>query len=122
MSSTSSVAASWPAPNYANPETRGPAGKIIGSTLISLVTVVIILRTYTRQFISKSFGLDDTLILLSYVGPPVSDILSHDLQLNPQVPAAAYAVLGIYGEVYLQWNRHIWDVEPRLFVPSLQSR
>ncbi|KAK9416214.1 hypothetical protein SUNI508_09794 [Seiridium unicorne] len=103
MSSNSPSAAGWPVPNYINPETRGPAGKIIGSTLISLVTVVLILRMYTRQFISRSLGLDDVLILISYV------------------PATAYAVLGVYGEVYLQWNRHIWDVEPRLYVPSLQS-
>lgn len=59
--------ASWPAPNYLDPETRGPAGKIVGSTFMSLVTLVLILRMYTRQFISKGFGLDDVLILIAYV-------------------------------------------------------
>ncbi|KAI1854904.1 hypothetical protein JX265_002543 [Neoarthrinium moseri] len=103
MSSTpSSISANWPAPNYVNPETRGPAGKIVGITLVSIATVIIVLRLYTRHFISKGFGLDDILIVLSYV------------------PATAFAILGVYGETNLQWNRHMWDVDPRLFVPSLQ--
>ncbi|KAH6654632.1 hypothetical protein BKA67DRAFT_658915 [Truncatella angustata] len=100
--SSSSVAASWPVPNYINPETRGSAGKIVGIVLVSLVTIIIILRMYTRRFISKGFGLDDVLILLAFV------------------PATAFAVIGVYGEVGLQWNRHIWDVDPRLYVPSLK--
>ncbi|KAI0128949.1 integral membrane protein [Xylariales sp. AK1849] len=98
-----SVLASWPKPNYVNPETRGPAAEIVGIILVSLVTIIIVLRLYTRQFISKGFGLDDILIFVSYV------------------PATAYAIVGLIGETYLQWKRHLWDVNPALFVPSLQT-
>ncbi|ETS80597.1 hypothetical protein PFICI_08126 [Pestalotiopsis fici W106-1] len=95
--------ASWPEPNYINPETRGPAAKIVGCILISLASIVIFLRMWTRQFISKSFGLDDILIVFSYV------------------PATVYAIISLSSEVFLQGNRHIWDVEPRFFSPSLQT-
>ena len=58
---------SWPTPNYANPETRGPGVIYINSILYPLVVAVVGIRTYTRVFISRSFGLDDTFILLAMV-------------------------------------------------------
>lgn len=66
-----SVIASWPKPNYANPESQGPAGVGVGGTLIVLVTIVLLLRLYTRRWISNGFGLDDILIACAYVRPSV---------------------------------------------------
>jgi hypothetical protein len=103
MSSNSSSSAfgSWPMPNYVNPETRGPAGKIVGSTLISLVTVIVALRIYTRHFISKSLGLDDILILLSYVRHYVRSSCSIDTNVSGRCPlqpmlSLAYMARSIY--------------------------
>lgn len=62
-----SVTATWPEPDYVNPVTQGDAGKIIGIVLTATVTVILVIRFYTRQFISNSIGLDDVLIAIAYV-------------------------------------------------------
>ncbi|KAK7970434.1 hypothetical protein PG996_001137 [Apiospora saccharicola] len=98
-----SVIASWPRPNYVNPESQGPAGVGVGSTLIVLVTITLLLRLYTRRWISKGFGLDDILIACAYV------------------PALAFTVIGIVGERKLGWGRHIWDVPSVDSVTSLKT-
>ena len=64
------VIESWPLPNYVNPVTRGPANIIINLVFLPLVCLVIALRVYTRLRISKSFGVDDWLILASLVCAP----------------------------------------------------
>lgn len=62
-----SVIASWPPPNYVNPETRGPAVIIVLAIFLAIVTLLIAIRIYTRIFVSRGFGLDDVLIILAYV-------------------------------------------------------
>lgn len=57
----------WPTPNYVNPERRGPAATIVVSVLLGLVTLILIIRIYTRVRISRGFGLDDVLIIFAYV-------------------------------------------------------
>ncbi|KAI0167951.1 hypothetical protein BJ166DRAFT_244331 [Pestalotiopsis sp. NC0098] len=99
---TSFAAFGWPEPNYINPQTRGPTAKILFCILVPLSTVIVLLRIWTRHFISKTFGLDDVLMLLAYL------------------PATVYAIMSLASEVFLQGNRHTWDVEPRFFSPSLQ--
>jgi hypothetical protein len=64
------VILSWPAPNYVDPERRGPALVIINSILLPLALVVVGLRLYTRLRISQSAGLDDVFIALASVSPP----------------------------------------------------
>jgi hypothetical protein len=91
-----SVLASWPTPNYVNPQTRGPAGKIVGSILITLVTVILVLRLYTRRFISKGLGIDDVLIILAYVRSSSLTWLLHLLN---------YVTDTRYGACYI---RHRW--------------
>ncbi|KAK7923985.1 hypothetical protein PG985_006039 [Apiospora marii] len=98
-----SVIASWPKPNYADPESQGPAGVGVGSTLIVLVTITLLLRLYTRRWISKGFGLDDILIVCAYV------------------PALAFTITGLVGERKLGWGRHIWDVPPADTATSLKT-
>ncbi|KAM0182246.1 hypothetical protein ACHAPF_001135 [Botrytis cinerea] len=65
------ILASWPIPNYDNPETRG---------------------LYTRLGMSKTFGLDDWLILAA------------------MVPSTAFAILAILANRKFHFNRHVWDV------------
>jgi hypothetical protein len=57
----------WPAPNYVNPERRGPAAAIVVAVLLGLVTLILVVRIYTRVRISRGFGLDDVLIIFAYV-------------------------------------------------------
>jgi hypothetical protein len=96
------VVASWPKPNYIDPETRGPAAVAVIIALLGLVTILLGIRFYTRIVISKGFGLDDILIVAAYL------------------PAVAFAAIGIYAFYQLGWNKHIWDVSPELYIRDRQ--
>ncbi|KAI5928453.1 hypothetical protein F4810DRAFT_5049 [Camillea tinctor] len=96
------VIAQWPKPNYLNPDTRGPEGKVIGLLLIALVAAVLAVRLYARKWLTRGFGLDDTLIVIAYA------------------PALAFTIIGLVAEDRFQWNRHVWDVDPKLFTVGLQ--
>lgn len=61
------VIASWPQPNYIDPESKAHEGKIIGSTALSLVTLILAIRLYSRKRLTNGFGLDDMFICLAYV-------------------------------------------------------
>ncbi|KAI0115758.1 hypothetical protein GGR51DRAFT_361794 [Nemania sp. FL0031] len=95
------VVASWPKPNYLDPESRSTTGQIIGSILLVLVTIILAIRLYSRKRLTNGFGLDDTFICLAYV------------------PAAAFTITGIITQETLQWSRHIWNVEPKFLSPNL---
>jgi hypothetical protein len=97
-----SVVASWPAPNYKNPETRGPANVIVGSILLFLTALVVALRLYTRKCISYGFGWDDILIMVAWL------------------PAAGFTIVAMVSEFVLGFNRHVWDVPPQFIAPGLQ--
>ncbi|EJT81982.1 hypothetical protein GGTG_01956 [Gaeumannomyces tritici R3-111a-1] len=83
--------AAWPPANHVNPETLGPGNTILLSILQTLVTALIAIRLYTRMRMSTGCRLDDTLIVLAYV------------------PTTGYAIGGIYQELVLKGDRHIWD-------------
>jgi hypothetical protein len=61
------VMAKWPAPNYDNPETRGPDVVILNSVLIFVVTLIVMLRLYVRVFLLRRWGFDDFFIILALV-------------------------------------------------------
>jgi hypothetical protein len=65
------VVATWPAPNYVNPKTYGPAPYIINSIVFSLAVIAVATRLYIRLFRRKWLGLDDGLILLALVSNSV---------------------------------------------------
>lgn len=92
----------WPTPNYANPERRGPAATIVVSVLLGLVTLILIIRIYTRVRISRGFGLDDVLIIFAYI------------------PTAAFAVLSFIAMWKFGWGTHVWDLPLDLTKPSIQ--
>ncbi|KAI1354516.1 integral membrane protein [Xylaria sp. FL0043] len=91
------VIANWPKPNYINPETRAPAGRVTGSILLVLATIILVIRLYSRKNLTKGCGLDDLLICLAYL------------------PAAAFTIAGIITQEEFGWARHIWDIEPKFF-------
>ena len=67
MHPTAEVIASWPAPNYVNPVTRGWALTVVNILFIILVFLVAGARFYTRLRITRSWGLDDWMIAISLV-------------------------------------------------------
>lgn len=86
------VIASWPAPNYVDPETRGP-GLVVASTLLaSLGILMVAARLYSRFLITKAAGFDDALIVLALAF------------------AIALSVLVIIGNKVWLSGYHIWDV------------
>lgn len=114
----------WPTPNYVNPERRGPAATIIVSVLLALVTLILVVRIYTRVRISRGFGLDDVLIIFAYVWFPLADtiLLSEPQLTSKQIPTAAFAVLSFVAMWKFGWGTHVWDVPIELTKPSLQFR
>lgn len=61
------VIASWPRPNYENPETRGYGLVILTSILAFVSTFVVVLRLWTRATVTRNFGIDDWVILAATV-------------------------------------------------------
>ncbi|KAJ8068770.1 hypothetical protein OCU04_002466 [Sclerotinia nivalis] len=86
------ILASWPTPNYVDPVTRGNAVLVVNAVLFPVVLFIILIRLYTRLQISKSFGLDDWLIIAA------------------MLPSTTFAVLAVLAEEVFKFNRHIWDL------------
>lgn len=59
--------ASWPPPNYIDPETRQPLAMAICIPMSVLVTTFISFRFYSRTVIIHTLGLDDWIMLLAAV-------------------------------------------------------
>src|ERR1700753_2955713 len=89
-----SVFSQWPAANYNNPKTHGPALLILNFILLAISTIIVVLRVYTRLVIQRWFGLDDALICLALV-------------LTMAMHGIIDAGLTSFG-----WNRHVWDIPP----------
>ncbi|KAH7113564.1 hypothetical protein EDB81DRAFT_702821 [Dactylonectria macrodidyma] len=86
------IIASWPAPNYENPVSRGPTLLIVELTIGSIAIATFLARLYVRVVKIKKMGFDDWLMLAAMVfgiGVTVCVILAAQL----------------YG-----WNVHIWDL------------
>ncbi|KAL0255118.1 hypothetical protein SLS55_009647 [Diplodia seriata] len=97
-----SVLFTWPQPNYVDPVTRGPALIIINAVFISLCTLLLFLRLYTRIFIKRWFGSDDVFIILAYMS-------TVGLTINV-----------IIANKHYYWDRHIWDVPITAFTGVLK--
>ncbi|KAG9777222.1 hypothetical protein ABEF95_000546 [Exophiala dermatitidis] len=80
----------WPSPNYDNPETRGSPWLFIATLIITAVTLL--LRFYSRIFLTRAVGIDDGLIVAGFV-------------LSIGQTFAEYKALTTWG-----WDRHLWDV------------
>lgn len=89
------VVASWPAPNYAHPRTKGLTLVVVELLLIAIVFVVVLLRVYSRVYLRKTFGLDDWFILPATVGTlnsPRTCLLQQELK---EVGDSRYFVLAL---------------------------
>ncbi|KAF7903703.1 uncharacterized protein EAF01_006752 [Botrytis porri] len=86
------VLSTFPEPNYVDPVTRGPLLLIITAVFLPIVYIVVGLRTFTRIYLSKHFGIDDVFLLIALV------------------PTTVCAVIALIAQERWKWNRHIWDV------------
>jgi hypothetical protein len=57
----------WPTPNYVDPVKHGPTLTVVNALFFSLMTIALALRLYCKVIVSRSFGLDDIFICLSWV-------------------------------------------------------
>lgn len=98
-----SVIATWPKPNYVDPESRGQGLFVLTIVLTSLGLIIIISRTYSRLAITRAFGSDDALAIVAYAA------------------AIPLSVLIIIGNQVDMDGYHIWDVPPRLYTPHRKN-
>jgi len=90
---TAEVLLSWPTPNYEHPSAkRGNELLIITCVIYPIALLMVAVRMYTRIHISRSFGIDDVLLLLAIP------------------PATAVATILSLAVTRWGWDRHIWDV------------
>ena len=68
--------ASWPTPNFINPETHGPGVFVVNIMLMIVVLIVVGIRFYIRLRITRTFGADDVLIGAALVILPPDKIHS----------------------------------------------
>ncbi|KAK2800356.1 hypothetical protein FQN50_008172 [Emmonsiellopsis sp. PD_5] len=61
------VIASWPRPNFEDPEYQGPQLAIVGIVFTTISIFVVILRIWVRMVMKRNAGWDDWLIVLATV-------------------------------------------------------
>jgi hypothetical protein len=86
------VVASWPPPDYENPDTQGPRLLIIQMILMPLALVALIARLYARVYLMKKAWIDDWLMLAAMtlvIGTTIAVILATE----------------VFG-----WKIHVWDL------------
>ncbi len=63
------VIATWPKPNYVNPETRGPDLIVAGLITLIFAIIALILRLYVRLRIIRKTEIDDWFMVVATVIP-----------------------------------------------------
>ncbi|KAK3937012.1 hypothetical protein QBC46DRAFT_268500 [Diplogelasinospora grovesii] len=87
-----SVVATWPAPNFIDPEHRGPALMVVDFTILPLALIFLGLRLYVRACVLRSMGIDDWLMIAAAV-------------CGIGVTVCVVLAVQRYG-----WNIHVWDL------------
>lgn len=86
------VIASWPTPNFVNPDDRGPALVYVCIIFTVIGTLLVTARIYSRLFITRAPGVDDFLIICGLLAGIV------------------LTVLVIIGNKHYFSGRHVWDI------------
>ena len=73
------VVASWPPPNYVNPEGRGKVTSYIAYVLSPITFFVIFTRLWVRFYQQRNAGVDDWLMIASLVNIILPHIMYHSL-------------------------------------------
>ncbi|EKD15373.1 uncharacterized protein L3040_001740 [Drepanopeziza brunnea f. sp. 'multigermtubi'] len=97
-----SVIASWPAPNYVDPDTRGNANVILNIAFYVILICFVVLRVFTRTHLNNAFGADDVLILCA------------------MVPTTGFFIISVLKDTKYLWIRHTYDIPPSYVVGGLK--
>ncbi|KAI8964076.1 hypothetical protein F5Y11DRAFT_116799 [Daldinia sp. FL1419] len=74
--------------SHAKLEMKGHLGMAISTIFGILVTATLLIRLYTRKWLTRGFGLDDVFIIFAYF------------------PATAFTIMGIVAEKQVRWSNH----------------
>ncbi|KAH6857162.1 hypothetical protein B0I37DRAFT_426984 [Chaetomium sp. MPI-CAGE-AT-0009] len=86
------VVASWPPPNYTNPETQAPTLLIVELTTLSIALTCLGLRLYARKKLLREHGPDDLLMVgAAFFGTAVTTCV-------------------VLAFVRYGWDVHVWDL------------
>lgn len=88
------VMATWPAPNFEDPVTAGPALNVIAILFLLIAYLFVFLRIYVRAYLLRSFGVDDWLMVVCLL------------------PALALAITAYMSTSY-GWVRHLTSIMTR---------
>lgn len=77
-----SVIASWPTPNYVDPERRGWSVVVMCAVLWGLAMVILMMRLWARLVLQHNAGLDDLFIVLAMVRTECDLKLAHILNIR----------------------------------------
>ncbi|KAI9791870.1 MAG: hypothetical protein M1816_003415 [Peltula sp. TS41687] len=86
-------------PNFINPPSRADQLITVNAVLLSITTIFVVLRFYTRVFIARAIGWDDYVCVLAMV----CSYIHSALQLRM---------------IHYGFGRHLWDVPFEKFVPQ----
>ena len=89
---------------------------IVNSSFLGLATIVVILRLYTRTFVTKCLGWDDWFIFAGFVRPRASEasrIDGRQLTHNCQICTIGMNITIDLGVLHYGWDRHEWDILPQ---------
>ncbi|KXX82213.1 hypothetical protein MMYC01_201707 [Madurella mycetomatis] len=86
------VMATWPAPNYIDPETRGPALLIVQFITLPIALLCLALRLYVKLSITRKSGWDDWLMVAAAI-------------FGIGLTLCVILATSLYG-----WNIHVWDL------------
>ncbi|KAK3901702.1 hypothetical protein C8A05DRAFT_16148 [Staphylotrichum tortipilum] len=97
------VIASWPKPNYVNPDIRPPDPIVGGVITLTAALIFLGLRMYVRLGIMRKTELDDWVMVVAAVF----------------ATAATITILLIFTRY--GWNRHIWDLTLPILIAGRQA-
>ncbi|KAJ4287476.1 hypothetical protein N0V88_007663 [Collariella sp. IMI 366227] len=97
------VVASWPRPNYINPETQGPDLIIAGLITLIVALITLVLRLYVRIRIIRQTGLDDWVMVAAGIFTTAATICI----------VLAFDRFG--------WRYHVWDLRPAMLISGRKA-
>lgn len=109
------VVAGWPAPNYANAETKGAALPTIVILFYALAAFALGVRLYDKIKISRRFFAEDYLIILTMVSPALLLLNQLTCLSNAllQIPTTVVTIVVLLSKWKYLLDRHTWDVPPQ---------
>ncbi|RHZ58930.1 uncharacterized protein CDV56_104310 [Aspergillus thermomutatus] len=104
--------------NFIDPVSCGAKFLIVNCVFVPLAAIALLVRTWTRLFVVRSFQMDDYLMIMALVGPSFSHAAVRDFRLTRSRQALSAVLTGVtltmlnYG-----LGNHMWDTPLSNFSP-----